>query len=177
MSGELDITRKHYTDGEIESIERAAERRGREAARASERTIEPAGGEMPPVIPNQLSQVSHAGLALSVGDLLQRVAQLEQSVAELVPPERPTYVEHEPTAQGPTELPPDHLSQRPPVLEPDEHLCECEDGGSDLYVKDGNVWTCGACDYPVRIVSPDTRLEVPGDDDGGPDPYGKAAGY
>jgi hypothetical protein len=96
-----DLTRTTYTDEEIQVIEEAAERRGREAVRVSQRTIEPAGGEMPPTIPDQLSQVSHAGLALSVGDLLQRVGELEQIVTRLVPPERPAFVEHEPEPQGP----------------------------------------------------------------------------
>lgn len=90
---------------------REGEARGRHVERqhqGSERTIEPVDERPPPGIPVALSQASHAGLALTTGDLLHRVEQLEMRMGAVelqtgVEPARPDFIEHEPEPQGPVE--------------------------------------------------------------------------
>lgn len=98
---EVGVSRQHYSDGEIQQIEAAAERRAIEKMRESERTIEPPVSEL--VEPgNPLGIASHAGLALTTGDLLQRVERLEAIILSGEDPvQRPRRVEAEPEAQGP----------------------------------------------------------------------------
>lgn len=103
-----DPTRTNYTDGEIAQIEAAAERRAIKKMRKSERTIEPSTSSeeipMPAGPGNPLAIASHAGLALTTGDLLQRVERLEAIILSgEYPVQRPGRVETEPPAQGPTE--------------------------------------------------------------------------
>lgn len=84
-----DLTRTNYTDAEIIQIERAAERRGRE--QASPHTIEPAAAnpsEMTSALAsagaaNPLGMASHAGMALSIGEMQARLTLLEERLVRL----------------------------------------------------------------------------------------------
>jgi hypothetical protein len=95
-----------YTPAKIRRIITEAERRGREQARASERTIEPLAEAPPPGLTADLSLGSTSGLALEAGASRARLDVLEAQMRRVfdklgMTELRPAHVEHEPEPVAP----------------------------------------------------------------------------
>lgn len=99
-----------YTPAQIRRIITEAERRGREQARAGERTIEPLAEAPPPGLTADLSLGSTSGLALEAGASRARLDVLEGQMRRVF------------DKLGMTELRPAHVEQEPeptpPAAEP-----------------------------------------------------------